>query len=101
MLTRTERHRMAEQQATQEAELVEEIVEAAEKIAAATGRSREPIFRTDAEWRLLTTIDRSSYCCSLLDIARLKKTSRQYAARLALEAANIGLVELAPNAHDR
>src|SRR6476661_8833076 len=105
-LTRAERRRAADRLAAQEAELIEEIVEAAEKIAAAkiaaaTGSSHELVFRTDPVWRLLTTIERSPYCCSLSDVARLVKISRQHSQGVALDAAHAGLVELAPNDHDR
>jgi len=85
----------------QQAELIEEIAEAAEKIAAATGPHDELVYRADPVWRLLTTIERSSYCCSLSDVARLMKISRQHAQRVGFEAAHAGLVELAPNDDDR
>ena len=104
-LTRAERRRAADRLAAQEAELIEEIVEAAEKIAAAkvaaAGSSHELVFRTDPVWRLLTTIERSPYCCSLSDVARLVKISRQHSQRVAFDAAHAGLVELAPNDRDR
>jgi DNA-binding MarR family transcriptional regulator len=100
-LTKSERRRAAERVAVQEAELIEEIAAAATKIATAMGPNHELIYRTDNIWRLLTTIERSSYCCSLSDVGRLMKISRQHAQRLGFEAANVGLVELAPNDHDR
>jgi len=100
-LTRAERRRAAEALAAREAELIEEIAEAAEKIAAATGPSHELMYRTDPVWRLLTTIERAPYCCSLSDVARLMRISRQHAQRLGFEAARAGLVELASNDHDR
>jgi len=100
-LTRAERRRMGDRLAMQQAELIEEIAEAAEKIAAATGPHNELVYRADPVWRLLTTIERSSYCCSLSDVARLMKISRQHAQRVGFEAAHAGLVELAPNDDDR
>jgi DNA-binding MarR family transcriptional regulator len=105
-LTRAERRRAADRLAAQEAELIEEIVEAAEKIAAAKiaaamGPNHELMYRTDPVWRLLTMIERAPYCCSLSDVARLMKISRQHAQRLGFEAARAGLVELASNDHDR
>ncbi len=100
-LTRAERRRAAERLAAQEAELIEEIAAAAEKISAAKGPSNEPVYRTDSVWKLLTTIERSHYCCSLSDAARLMKISRQHAQRLGFDAARAGFVELAPNDHDR
>jgi DNA-binding MarR family transcriptional regulator len=100
-LTSAERRRAAERLAAQEAELIEEIAEAAEKIAAATGSTRELVYRTDPGWKLLTTIERSQYCCSHSDVARLMKISRQYAQRLGIEASRAGFVELTPNDQDR
>jgi DNA-binding MarR family transcriptional regulator len=92
---------MANRQAAQEAELIEEIAEAAEKIAAAIGPAGERVFRTDPIWALLKTIEGSRYCCSLSDIGRLMKISRQHARRLAFEAARAGLVDLARSDQDR
>jgi DNA-binding MarR family transcriptional regulator len=92
---------MSERHAIRQAELIEEISEAAEKIAAARNMIGEPVFRTDPVWALLKTIERAPYCCSFADIGRLMKTSRQYAPRIGFVAASRGLVELAPNDHDR
>jgi DNA-binding MarR family transcriptional regulator len=63
--------------------------------------SRELVYRTDPVWKLLTTVERSQYCCSISDAARLMKISRQHAHRVAFTAARAGLVELATNEHDR
>ena len=46
-LSRAERLRMGDRLAMQQAELIEEIVEAAEKIAAATGPHDELVYRAD------------------------------------------------------
>lgn len=100
-LTRSERCRKRERWAAAEAELIEEIAEAAAKIAAARGPGGEAVFRTDPVWALLTTIERSHYCCSPSDIGRLMKISRQHAQRLAVKAERAGVVELARNDHDR
>jgi DNA-binding MarR family transcriptional regulator len=100
-LTRAERRRIAERQAGQEAELIDEIADAARGIAVAIGPNNEFVYRTDPVWRLLTTIEQSNYCCSLSDVGRLMKISRQHAQRLGVEAAHAGLVERAPNDDDR
>ena len=92
---------MGERSAFEQAELIEEITGAAAEIAAARGLGGEDVFRTDPVWVLLTTIERSQYCCSLSDIGRLMKITRQHAQRLALRAARRGYVELAHNDHDR
>ena len=82
-LTKAERLRMTEQHATQQAELIEEIAEAAEKIAAARSMTGDPVFRTDPVWALLKTVERAPYCCSFSDLGRLMKISRQHARRVA------------------
>ena len=100
-LTPAERRRVSERHATQQAELIEEIAEAAEKIADARGMMGDPVFRTDPVWALLKAVERAPYCCSFSDIGRLMNISRQHARRIAFMAASRGLLELAPNDHDR
>lgn len=92
---------MAERADAERTELIVEIVEAAARIAAATLPDGGPAFRNDGVLRLLTTIARAPYCCSLSDIGRLLKISRQHAQRLAQEAERAGFVELARNHDDR
>ena len=82
-------------------ELIEEVVATAEHLAAASDPDNRPIVRSDPIWRLLTTLERSSYCCSISDAARLLRLSRQRVHETAREAERAGLVELAPNPDDR
>ena len=100
-LTRSARRRKSEQWAAAQAELIEEIAAAAAGIAGARHLNGELIMRTDAVWALLSTIERSHYCCCLSDIGRLMLISRQHAQRLALKAERVGVVELARNPDDR
>lgn len=98
---RAARRRMAERADAARAELIVEITEAAARIAAAQLPEGGPAFRNDGVLRLLTTIARAPYCCSLSDVGRLMKISRQHAQRLAQEAELAGFVELARNHDDR
>ena len=82
-------------------ELIHEIVATAECIAAARAADGEPIIRTDAVWSLLCALERSRYCCSISDVARLLRVSRQTAHELARKAELAGQVELLTNPHDR
>jgi DNA-binding MarR family transcriptional regulator len=100
-LTRSARRRKSDQWAATQAELIDEITGAAARIAAAKDPAGDPVFRTDAVWALLSTIDRSHYCCCLSDVGRLMMTSRQHAQRLALKAEDLGMLELARNPDDR
>jgi DNA-binding MarR family transcriptional regulator len=82
-------------------ELLEEIVSAAERIGAAHSAFGAPIFPTNAEARLLRTLEKSRYCLSLADVARALRISRQAAQQLAHAAVATGRVELEPNPDDR
>jgi DNA-binding MarR family transcriptional regulator len=81
--------------------LIDEIVAAAERIAAARSPSGLPIYRTDALFSLLRVIDRSDYCCAIADAARLLGISRQRAHVIARDAERGGAIEVLPNPHDR
>jgi DNA-binding MarR family transcriptional regulator len=83
-----------------QAELIDEIVGAAQHVRAATTHDGIPIVRTDALWLLLRALERASYSCSISDAARLLRASRQRAQRLAHQAEIAGLVELLANADD-
>lgn len=82
-------------------ELIEEVVATAEHLAAARDLDGETIVRTDPVWRLLVTLERSSYCCSISDAARLLSLSRQRAHQTARDAERARLVGLATNPDDR
>lgn len=84
-----------------ERELVEEIVGAAERVVAARTRGGEPIVCTDAVSSLLAVLERASYCCSISDVARLLRVSRQRAHETARKAELGKLVELLTNPDDR
>ena len=96
---RRDRHYRVAQLARRE--LVEEIVATAEHVAAARDMHDEPVARADPIWRLLVAIERSSYCCSISDAARLLRLSRQRAHQTARDAERARLVELATNPDDR
>ncbi|HET8713923.1 MAG TPA: MarR family transcriptional regulator [Gemmatimonadales bacterium] len=82
-------------------ELLDEILATARRVAAARNMDGERIIRTDPAWRLLTTIERAPYCCSISDAARLLRLSRQRVHHLARQAEQLGLIELEPNPDDR
>jgi DNA-binding MarR family transcriptional regulator len=82
------------------AELIQEIVAAAEAVSAARTFDGDPVFRTDAVWLLLSALERAKHCCSISDAARLLRMSRQRVQRAAHEAEIRGAVELAPNPDD-
>jgi DNA-binding MarR family transcriptional regulator len=91
---------MAEWSAAQ-AELIHEILEAGELIAAARSPSGEPIFRTDSIASLLRAIERSPYCCAIADAGRLLGVSRQRAQQIVHAAERRGAIELLTNPDDR
>jgi len=91
---------MASRARLAQTELIEEIVATAERITAALSFGGEPIVKTDAIWRLLTTLDRSPYC-SISDAARLLRVPKQRVHETARKAELAGLVELAANSDDR
>src|SRR5689334_5768233 len=62
-LTKTERRRMSERLAVQQSDLIEEISEAAGRIAAARNMIGEPVYRSDPVWCFLKTVERAAYCC--------------------------------------
>jgi len=90
-----ERRRAAEQT------LVYEITSTAWQIAAARDWSGDPVFRTDGAWRVLAAIAGSPYCLAIADLARVLGVRRQVAHELAHAAARKGVIELAPNPHDK
>jgi DNA-binding MarR family transcriptional regulator len=90
-----------DQRRLQEEELIEEIVETAEQIAAARHADGEQVNRTDPRWRLLRAIQRSTYCPSISDLARQLRIPKQRAHELITVAARCGEVEAVPNADDR
>ena len=84
-----------------QAELIDEIVSTAARIAAARSPSGAPIYRTDALFSLLRVIEGSHYCCAIADAARLLGISRQRAHLIVRDAERRGAIELFPNPHDR
>jgi DNA-binding MarR family transcriptional regulator len=99
--SRSARRRKGERWDAAQADLIFEITETAARIAAARGPNGDAVVRTGAVWGLLSTIARSHYCCSLSDVGRLMKVSRQRVQRLARAAERTGVVELARNHDDR
>jgi DNA-binding MarR family transcriptional regulator len=83
------------------ADLINEIVAAGERIAAARTWADEPIFRRDALWLLVCALERATYCCSISDAARLMRVTRQTAHELAVRAQLAGYVDLMGNPDDR
>jgi hypothetical protein len=62
-----------------QAELIDEILAAAARIRVAAGVDGTPIVRTDTPWRFLRALERADYRCSISDVARLLRISRQRA----------------------
>ncbi len=83
-----------------QAELIDEILGAGKRISEATTPDGVPIVRTDPLWRFLRAVQRANYCCSISDVARLIRVSRQRAQRLAHKAQLAGAIELVPNSDD-
>jgi hypothetical protein len=81
--------------------MVYEIAAAADAIAKARHWDHELVFRRDARWAMLRTIERTDGCPSMSDLARALRISRQAARRLAVKAAQARLVDLLPNPDDR
>jgi DNA-binding MarR family transcriptional regulator len=84
-----------------EHELIDEITDAARRIAGARDLYGEPVFRTDGIWRVLATVASSHYCLAISDLARALRIRKQVAHELAHAAARAGVIELAPNPHDK
>jgi DNA-binding MarR family transcriptional regulator len=84
-----------------QAELINEIVSTADRIAAVRSTNGVPIFRTDSLWSLLRAIERSRYCCAIADAARLLGVSRQRAQQIVRTAESRGAIELLTNPDDR
>jgi DNA-binding MarR family transcriptional regulator len=82
-------------------ELIDEIVATAERIAAACAPGGERVFPDHAESRFLRTIERSSYCLAIADVARALRLTRQAAHKLVYRVAATGRVELLPNPDDQ
>jgi DNA-binding MarR family transcriptional regulator len=83
-------------------ELLHEVVAAGECLVTTTAFDcKRGVVRTDPVWELLRAIERSSYCCSIADAARLLRISRQAAHKTASKAASAGAIELVPNRDDR
>ena len=62
---------------------------------------RRAVFRTDGVWRVLKTIASSHYCLAIADLGRALGVRKQVAHELAHSAARAGVIELAPNPHDK
>jgi DNA-binding MarR family transcriptional regulator len=95
------RRPVLERRRTAEQDLIDEIVAAARAIAAARDWSNEPVYRTDGVWRVLETVSTSRYCLAIADLGRALRVRKQVAHELAHAAARRGLIELAPNPHDK
>jgi len=90
-----ERRRWAER------DLIDEILGAARRIAAARNWSGEPLYRTDGVWRVLETVAHSRYCLAIADLARSLHIRKQAAHELAHAAARARVIELVPNHQDK
>jgi DNA-binding MarR family transcriptional regulator len=99
----SKRHRGVplEQRRLAEHDLFDEITSAARLIAVARDGNDEPIYRTDRVWRVLATVARSPYCLAIADIARALGVRKQTAHAFAHAAGRAGVIELAPNPHDK
>jgi DNA-binding MarR family transcriptional regulator len=84
-----------------EHELIDEIADAARRIASARNLHGDPVFRTDGVYRVLSTVASSRYCLAIADLARALRVRKQVAHRLAHAAARAGVIELAPNPQDK
>jgi DNA-binding MarR family transcriptional regulator len=84
-----------------ERQLIDEISDAARRLAGARDWNGERVFRTDGVWRVLTAVARSSYCLAIADVARVLGIRRQAAHELVHSAARAGYIDLAPNPHDK
>jgi DNA-binding MarR family transcriptional regulator len=84
-----------------EAELIQQILSAAERISLARLTTGEPIYRTDCVWKMLRAVQSSRYCCAIADVARLLHVSRQRAHQVAYEAERRGKISLMKNPDDR
>ena len=84
-----------------EHDLVDEITNAAQRIADGRDWNGEPVYRSDGVWRVLATVASSSYCLAIADIARALRLRRQAAHRLAHQAVRAGVIELVPNPQDK
>jgi DNA-binding MarR family transcriptional regulator len=81
--------------------LIDEITNAARRIATARDSYGEPVFRADGVWRVLTAVAGSLCCLAIADLARALGVRKQVAHELAHAAARAGVVELAPNHQDK
>lgn len=84
-----------------QADLIDEIVSTAARVAAARSPSGAQIYRTDALFSLLRVIEASRYSCAIADAARLLGVSRQRAHLIVHEAELGGAIGLLANPHDR
>jgi DNA-binding MarR family transcriptional regulator len=84
-----------------EQELIVEITNAARRIDEARDPHGQRVFRTDGLWRVLATVATSQYCLAIADLGRALGVRKQTARELAHAAARAGLIELAPNPHDK
>jgi len=90
-----------EQRCLAEHDLIYEITSAAQRIAAASDRNGERVYRTDGIWRVLATVASSPYCLAIADLARSLGVRKQTAHQLAHAAARARVIELAPNPQDK
>ena len=84
-----------------EHELIDEIVNAARRIADARDWNGEPVYRTDGVSRVLATVASSRYCLAIADLARALGVRKQVAHELAHSAAQARVIELASNPQDK
>jgi DNA-binding MarR family transcriptional regulator len=100
-IRKRERERPLQRRRAAELELIDEITTAARLIAGARDLYGDPVFRTDGVWRVLATVAGSRYCLAIADLGRALGIRKQAAHALAHAAARDGVIELAPNPHDR
>jgi DNA-binding MarR family transcriptional regulator len=82
-------------------EFVRGIIDTAALIQGAHHTSGEPVFRTDARYKLLAALDRIGGWPSIAEIARVLRVSKQAAREQVIAAARVHLLELVPDPTDR
>jgi DNA-binding MarR family transcriptional regulator len=86
---------------TEAVEFVRGIMDTAALIQAAHDTGGEPVFRTDARYKLLAALDRIGGWPSISELGRALRVSKQAARQQVIAAASVGLLELVPDPSDR
>jgi DNA-binding MarR family transcriptional regulator len=98
---RERRRRLAEEGREQDSEFIRGIEDTAKLIREARSADGEPVYRTDACYRLLGSIERGGGWPSISGVARMLRVSKQAARQQVIAAAGIGLLETLPDPFDR